>query len=528
MKTKITLLGGQEEVGLNCTVIETEDDIIVIDLGNNFADGEFGVDAYVPNISPLLEKKEKIRGILLTHGHYDHRGGVPYLIEKLGNPPIYGSPFSIELTRERLQEFNRRSVKLVNLKPREEINLGKIHLQAVHITHSIIGSYGYYIKTLGGNIFHTGDFKFDETPFREEPTDYETLKKIGQEGVAVAMVDSTRANREGHSRSETSITENLEKLIAKAPGRVIVSTFAQMISRINQIALIGQKYGRVVFFAGRTLESTTRIADRMGLMPKEIHPEDTDKINRYPDEKILLFATGSQGEEGAAMDRMVELKKGPLTVKPEDTIILSSSTIPGNLVSIQKLVDKFADRGCRVFTDDIVDIHAGGHGHRDELRQMIELLKPKYVFPIEGFISFRQRLASLASGIGFRKNQIILVKNNQPVTLSREGVVIGERERIRPEVIIGDRLVANGAEVIIKRKRAAKHGLMIIAVEKKTKRYHLLFWGVAAPLKARIRDVLKNKKFNFARPSEMKREIKKIFRMNLEGEQTPTVTVDYL
>ena len=528
MKTKITVLGGQEQVGLNCTVIETEQDIIIIDLGNNFADGDFGVDAYIPNVDSLLPKKEKIRGLLITHGHYDHRGGIPYLIEKLGNPPIYGSPFTIELIREQLQEFNRRSVKFVPLEPRQEINLGQIHIQAVHITHSILGSYGYYLKTLGGSIFHTGDFKLDETPFREEPTDYETLEKIGKTGVDVAMVDSTRANRDGHSRSETSITENLEKLIAKSPGRIIVSTFAQMISRINQIALIGQKYGRSVFFEGRTIEHTTKIAERMGLMPKEIKAQSLEKIGRFPDEKILLFATGSQGEEMAAMNRMPEIDKGPLKVKPTDTIILSSSTIPGNLVNIQKLVDKYADVGCRVFTDDIIDIHAGGHAHRDEIRQMIEILKPKYVFPIEGFISFRQRQASLASGLGYRKNQIILVKNNQPVTLDREGVKIGEREKIRPEVIIGDRLVDNGGEVIVKRKLAAKNGLLIIGINKKNKRFHLIFWGVSVPLQQQIRELLARAKFNLNKPSEIKKEIKKIFRIKLEGERTPTLTVEYL
>ena len=171
------------------------------------------------------------------------------------------------------------------------------------------------------------------------------------------------------------------------------------------------------------------------------------------------------------MNRMPDIHKGPLKVKSTDTIILSSSTIPGNLVNIQKLVDKYADLGCRVFTDDIIDIHAGGHGHRDELRQMIEILKPKYVFPIEGFISFRQRQADLASGLGYRKNKIILVKNNQPVTLDREGVKIGAQEIVRPEVVIGDRLVDNGGEVIAKRKQAARNGLMIIAVDKKNKRF---------------------------------------------------------
>jgi ribonuclease J len=354
---KITVLGGQEEIGLNSTVIETENDIAVIDLGNNFEDSEFGVDFYLPNVDFLVPKTDKIKGLLITHGHYDHRAAIPFLIDKLDYPPIHASPFTIQLIKRQLREFpEKQGVRFVSLYPQQEINLGQIRVKAIRLTHSIVGSYGYFLKTSLGNIFHTGDFKFDEAPFNEKPSDYQSLRQVGKEGVLVAMIDSTRANREGHSRSETSIAQNLEKLIKKAPGRIVVSTFAQMLNRIYQVALIGKKYQRQIFIKGLSLQKTTGLGKEMGILGKEIKFKDAKAMANFPDNQILLFATGSQGEEKAALSRMLETKRGIYKIKPTDTVILSSSTIPANVLAIQKLVDKFADRGCRVFTDDIIDI----------------------------------------------------------------------------------------------------------------------------------------------------------------------------
>lgn len=526
---KITVLGGQEEIGLNSTVIEAKNDIVVIDLGNNFEDSQFGVDFYLPNIDDLIPKIEKIRGLLVTHGHYDHRAAIPFLIDKLGYPPIYASPFTIQLIKRQLKEFpKKQGVRFVPLHPRQEINLGQIRVKAIRLTHSIVGSYGYFLKTPLGNIFHSGDFKFDEAPFNEEISDYHSLRQASKKGVLVAMIDSTRANREGHSRSETSITQNLEKLIREAPGRIIVSTFAQMLNRIYQIALIGKKYQRQIFIRGLTLEKTTGLGKEMGIFGKEIKFKETETMADYPDNQILLFATGSQGEEKAALNRMLETKRGLYKIKPTDTVILSSSTIPVNVMAIQKLVDKIADHGCRVFTDDIIDIHAGGHANQEELKQMIKFLKPRFIFPIEGYISFRHQLAHLVYSLGYQKNQVILAKNNQTVLVNNQGFKkIGGKTK-QSAVIISRKIINDGQEIITQRKKAAKRGLLTIFIYPQKRRFKISSWGVSAKIVGRIKKELGRKKIPKAEIKMIRKMIDKILRRHFKEELIPAVKIESL
>lgn len=526
---KITILGGQEEIGLNSTAIETEDDIVIIDLGNNFEDEEFGVDFYIPNLDLIKNKVDKVRGILITHGHYDHRAAIPYLIDQLEYPPIYGSPFTIALIKQQLKNKSKdKRMRLIPLQPRQEINLGRINVKPIHLTHSIIGNYGYFLKTPAGNVFHTSDFKFDETPFREEVSDYDSLIKAGNEGVLAALIDSTRANQEGHSQSETSIAQNLEKLIKGAPGRIIVSTFAQMISRINQIALIGKKYQKEIFIKGSTLEKTTKIAKEMDLLDKSLKLRDAEEMPHFADEKILLFVTGSQGEEKAVLNRMTEIKKGPLKIKPTDTIILSSSTIPSNIITIQRMIDNLADTGSRVFTDDVIDIHAGGHGHRQEIKQMIEYLKPQFIVPIEGYVSFRQQLARLASGLGYRQNQIILTKNNQPIILGSEGYKKSGSQKRQPNVVIGERLIKNGAEIIDQRKKIAKKGLMIFWINQRKKEVEISSIGVPQSVLKEANNNLKSKRLLYQDPKEMKKAMERILSFRFEDELIPEIMIKFI
>jgi ribonuclease J len=524
---KIAVLGGQEEIGLNSTVVETANEVMIIDLGINFEDSEFGVDYYIPNIDLLLPKIEKIKGLLITHGHYDHRAAIPFLIDKLGNPPIYGSPFTIQLIKQQLKEFRKRkAIRFIPLNPRQEISLGTTKVKAIRLTHSIVGSYGYLLKTPLGNLFHTGDFKFDQKPFNENPSDLQSLRQAGKEGVLVAMIDSTRANREDHSRSETDITQNLEKLIKNAPGRIIVSTFAQMLNRIYQIALIGKKYQRQIFIKGRTLEKTTRIGKEMGILGKEIKIQTAEKMANYPDSQILLFATGSQGEERAALQKMLTAKSGVLKISAKDTIILSSSNIPSNLVAIQKLVDDFADRGCRVFTDDIIDIHAGGHAHQQEIKQMLDFLKPQYVFPIEGYISLRHRLAQLAHSLGYSKKRVILAKNGEPVIINKGGYQKLKKEFKDPQVVIDNKIIKNGAEIISQRKKAAEKGLVIVLLAKK-RSPKIFSWGVPDFIVNQIKKDLRQKKISSRDPQQVKKIIKKMLRFSFPEALLPAIRVEF-
>jgi ribonuclease J len=524
---KITMLGGQEEIGLNSSVVEVDDDIVLVDLGNNFEDGEFGVNFYIPNIDLLLAKTSQIKGILITHGHYDHRAALPFLIDKLGYPPIYGSPFTIQLIKQQLKRFGKeKGARLIPLAPRQEVNLGKIHVKAIHLTHSIVGTYGYFLKTTKGNIFHTGDFKLDDTPFNERPSDYESLRQAGKEGVLVAMIDSTRANEEGHSQSETSIAQNLERLISQAPGRIIVSTFAQMLSRINQIALIGLKHHRQIFIKGTTLEKTTKIGREMGILDSRLRMKDADQMENFSDRQILLFATGSQGEERAALNRMLEVNRGIFKIRPTDTIILSSSSIPTNILAVQKLVDSFADRGCRVFTDKVIDIHAGGHGHQEEIKQMLELLKPRFVFPVEGYISFRHRLAQLAYSLGWRKGQVILAKNNQPVLISQQGFKKGGGKKKLSSVVIADQVITDGAEIVVQRKRLAKRGLLTVFINAKSGKTKITSWGVPSLVMGKIQKDLARKKIPRANFREIRKAIERFLRSRLDEDLVPAVRVE--
>lgn len=526
---RITVLGGQEQIGLNCSVIETKNDAVVVDLGNNFEDGEFGVGYYIPNIDFLMARREKIRGVLITHGHYDHRAAVPYLIDKLGYPPIYGSPFTLGLIRQHLKKVGKeQAARLIPLQPRQELSLGQMRIKAVHLTHSILGTYGYFIRTLGGNVFHTGDFKFDDTPFKELPPDYASLQQAQKEGVMVLMMDSTRANKEGHSQSETSITHNLENLIRNARGRIVVSTFAQMISRINQIALLGRKYRREIFIKGSTLEKTVQLAREMGILENTLIMRDAKEMKRFADNQILLFATGSQGEEKAALNKMLEAKEGTAKIKATDTIILSSSTIPSNVVSIQKLVDSFADRGCEVFTDDIIDIHAGGHGHQEEIKKMITLLRPKFIFPVEGYISFRQQLGRVAGQIGYRKNQIILAKNNQPVLVGRGGFSKQGGAVKKPSVVIGDRVIENGEELVSQRKLMAKRGLVTILINRRKRRLKIVSFGVPGNIIEMIKQDLPGQKIAAMGNREIRKKAQALLRLKFEDELVPAIQVENL
>lgn len=524
---KITPLGGQEEIGLNSTLIETDEDAVIVDLGNNFEDTDFGVNYYIPNIDLVAAKLDKLRGVLITHGHYDHRAAIAFLIDKLGYPPVYGSPFTLQLIKQRLEEHRKlKSARLIPINPRQEIALGKIRVKAIHLTHSILGSYGYFIKTLQGNVFHTGDFKFDDTPFEEQVSDYESLKRAGEEGVLVAMIDSTRANVGGHSRSETAIADNLEKLVKEAQGRIIVSTFAQMISRINQVARIGRKYNRQIFVEGLTLERVIRIAKEMRIIDPGLKFRESGQMANFADSQIMLFATGSQGEKRAALTRMLEANKGVLRIRSTDTIILSSSTIPDNVVAIQKLVDRFADQGCRVFTDDIIDIHAGGHAHQDELKQMIQFLKPNFVFPVSGYISFRQQLGRLASSLGYRKTRIILAKNNQTVFVDRQGFRKRGGVVKKPSVVMGGKIIKNGAEIVSQRKKAAQRGLVTISVNLKRRKTKVSSWGVAGEVFDQIQKDLRNQKILRPDPGEMRKIVQKSLRVHFDDELIPVIRVE--
>jgi ribonuclease J len=526
---KITPLGGQEEIGLNSLVIETEEDTLVIDLGNNFDDGHLGVNFYVPNVSSLSSQISKIRGIFLTHGHYDHRGGLPFLIEALGYPPIYASPFTLALVEQDLKKLGiRKHARLMPLHPRQEVKLGQIKVKAIHLTHSIVGTYGYFLKTEAGNLFHTGDFKFDDTPFQEDPPDYQSLEEIGREGVLVAFVDSTRANYEGHSQSETSISQNLEKIIQQAQGRVIVTTFAQMLVRINQIGLIAQKYGREIFVRGRTMERTTALGQEMNILDRRLRLRDAEEMKNFDDKNILLFATGSQGEERAALTRMAEAKKGSLKIKPTDTVIVSSSSIPTNLLAIQKLIDSLADHGCRVVTDDIVDIHAGGHGHQEEIIKMIQFLKPKFLFPVEGYISFRQRMGEIAQSLGYGKNRVILVKNHQEVTVNQNGFQKSSPQPELPKVVIADQLIKDGAEIVSQRREVADQGLLTVFVNQKRRSFYFSPWGVPSLIFNQIRKNFKKGKIPFRDPDQIKKAIEKWLRIKFDEDLVPVVKVELI
>jgi len=475
-KLKIIPLGGLGEVGRNMTLLEWGEKALIIDMGLNFPQERTpGVDYIIPNISYLQKNKKHILGLVLTHGHYDHIGAIPYIMGKIGNPPIFGSPLTLGITQRRQEDFtNQPKLQLNEIEDGSKIELGPFELEFFHQNHNIPDGQGFIIKTPVGNIVHTSDFKFDFTPTNTPATDLDRLREIASNGVMLLMSDSTGAEAEGHSLSESVIKENLEKIFKEAKGRVLAATFASLVNRVQDLILLSEKYNRKVVIEGYGMKTNVELSQNLGhLKTKKGTIIPAEKAADYPDDKITIISTGAQGEDNAALMRILSRQHRFFRLKKGDTVVLSSSVIPGNERAVQNLKDDILRQGANIFHSQMMDIHAKGHAQEEELREMIRIMKPKYLMPIHGQYSMMATHAKLAEKEGIPKNNIVLTDNGHIVTLSPEKMSISKKPLpVSPVMVDGSGVGDVGGVVLHDRMELAESGIFVViaVIDKKTRK----------------------------------------------------------
>ncbi|BCX15353.1 MAG: ribonuclease J [Candidatus Parcubacteria bacterium] len=469
---KIIPLGGLEEVGRNMMALELNNkEIIIIDFGLGYPYYEEmpGIDFTIPNVEYLEHNKDKILGILITHGHYDHIGAIPYLIERIGNPPIYATPLAKGIILKRQLDFpNAPKLEIHEIKKDKFrfFQLGSFIINYFHVNHNIPDSIGYLIKTPVGNIIHTGDFKIDFSPFFDKPADLSRIVKLSLGGVRVLMVDSTNAFQSGFVASEKVIMENLETIFRKAQGRIIAATFASLLERIQQIVWLSGIYGRKVVLDGRTLKTNVEVAKALKYIqtPKGIFIKPEDSF-RLPPNQVTIICTGSQAEEGSALMRIAAGEHKYFKIIPGDSVIFSSSVIPNNERIIQELKDDLQKQGANVFHYQMMDIHASGHAFSNEIKLLINLVKPEYVMPIHGHYFMMKATEEICLNIGMSKERVLLAQNGQIIKALPDKVFVSN-EKVPANIVYVDGLsVGDVQEVVLRdRQNLANDGIFVVIV----------------------------------------------------------------
>lgn len=448
------------------TVVEYGGNMLVIDMGFRMPEEDMpGVDYIIPNISYLKGKERNILAVLITHGHYDHIGAIPYFIGQLGNPPMYAGNLAKAIILKRQEDFaNQPKLRISTLEDGKKIKLGPFAVEPFRQNHNITDNFGLLIQTPVGNIVHTSDFKFDKNPVNESPTDLKRLKRIGDQKILLLMSDSTNAEEPNHSLSERHIFENLEEIFKQAKGRIITATFASLINRIQQIITLSEKYGRHVALEGYSLKTNVEISRHLGYIKTKAGTIlKTKDILSYPDSKITIAGTGAQGEERAVLMRIVNGEHQHIKIQKGDTVIFSSSVIPGNERSVQFVKDQLYKQGANVYHYKMMDIHASGHANQDELKQMLELMRPKFLMPVHGQVSMLVNHAKLAQGMGMPERTVLVAENGQILSLSKERAEM-EKTKVPANYIMVDGLgVGDVGEVVLRdRQNLAKDGIFVI------------------------------------------------------------------
>ncbi|MFA5947151.1 MAG: ribonuclease J [Patescibacteria group bacterium] len=472
-QVRVMVLGGLEEVGRNCTLIEYKDDIIIVDLGLQFPDEDMpGVDYIIPNMTYLRGKEKNVRGVIITHGHYDHIGAIPHVVQNIGNPTVYALPVAAGIIKKRQTDFPTSTVNVKTIAITTELQLGAFKVHFFHINHNIPDSAGIVIETPAGVICHTGDWKYDFHPVGAPPADFHKMARLGEAGVTLLMGDSTNADRHGHQKSEKIIGEELYSILEKAKGRVIVGTFASLLSRVKQLMEISEKLGRKIALDGYSMKTNVEIAKELGYIQvneKSIIP--IEEANNLPPEKVTIICTGAQGEKRAALSRIANDEHRFIRVDREDTVIFSSSVIPGNEASVQRLKDTFYRKRARVIHKDLMDVHAGGHAMKEDIKLMLSLFKPKYYMPIEGNHFLLRENAEVAYSMGWKEENVFVADNGQVVTLAKgaDGV---SHAALTPEKVPSDYVFVDGlgvgdvSQVVLRDRQAlAEDGMLVVIAQ---------------------------------------------------------------
>ncbi|MBI2582979.1 ribonuclease J [Candidatus Azambacteria bacterium] len=475
---RIVPLGGLEEVGRNMTVFEYENDIVIVDMGLQFPEEDMpGIDYIIPNVGYLILKRKNIRAVIITHAHYDHIGGIPHVMPQLGERiPIYATDMTAAYIQKRQEDFKERPVKLDlrTITSETKIKLGVFEVEFFGVAHNVPGSVGVVLHTPVGTILHTGDFKIDLKSDTAGHTDEEKLKRLAKKGVLLLMSDSTNAREPGHQFSEAEIKMELEEIIKNAGGRLIIGTFASILGRLNQIIQLGEKYKKKIVIDGRSMKTSTEIGRRLGYIkvnPKTLIP--IEEAHRYPPEKVMMLVTGAQGEERAVLMRIANREHRFIQVEPGDTVVFSSSVVPGNERTVQRLTDQLYREGADVINYRMLDIHAGGHAKQEDLKTMVNWVNPKHLMPIEGNHSFLKLHKKAAIEAGFDPKKILIADNGQIVEATKDEVKL-TNERVPATYVFVDGLgVGDVGEVVLRDRQAlAQDGMFVIIalVDSKTGR----------------------------------------------------------
>ena len=465
-KLKIIPLGGLGEIGKNLTVLEYEDDIIVVDLGSIFPREDMpGVDLVIPDITYLEKNQQKIRGYFFTHGHEDHIGAVPYILRKIP-APMYGTRLTLALCEHKLKEHRLTGVAPLNeVEPGDVVTAGVFKVEFVRVNHSIAGACALSITTPVGVVFHTGDFKVDYTPLAGQPIDLGRIAEIGNQGVLALMADSTNVERPGYTMSEKKVAQTFRNLFEKATGRVIIAMFASNVYRIQSVIESSVEYGRKVCLIGRSMVNVSRVSMQLGYLKI---PEGSlitvDELDRYPDDKITVVTTGSQGEPMSGLSRMAFAEHRKMELRESDMVILSASPIPGNEKSISRVINQLFRIGCNVIYESLAEVHVSGHARQEELKLIHTLLRPKYFIPVHGEYRHLHHHAELAKRLGMPEDNVVIAEIGDVIELDQNKLdvtgVVPNGSVLIDGLGVGD----VGAVVLRDRKHLAEDGLLIVVM----------------------------------------------------------------
>ncbi|AEF94328.1 Ribocuclease J [Desulfotomaculum nigrificans CO-1-SRB] len=465
-KLAVIPLGGLGEIGKNMTAVRFGENIVLIDCGLMFPEEEMlGIDIVIPDITYLLENKELVRGILLTHGHEDHIGALPYVLKQI-NVPVYGSKLALGLVQGKLKEHNiLDEVKLYTVKPRDTVHIGPFKVEFIRVSHSIPDAMALAIHTPVGTVLHTGDFKIDQTPVDGEVIDFHKFAQLGEKGVLVMMSDSTNVERPGYTMSERVVGNTFDETFRNAEERIIIATFATNVHRLQQAILVAHKYGRHVAVVGRSMVNVMTVAAELGYLQI---PEGTlielDEAARLPKNKVVLLTTGSQGEPMSALTRIAMSDHRQVEIMPGDTVIISATPIPGNEKLVARIIDQLFKLGAKVIYEGVSGIHVSGHPSQEELKMMINLIRPKFFIPVHGEYRMLKKHADLAKELGIPSENIFVAENGQVLEFTRRyGRVAG---RVTSGKVLVDGLgVGDVGNIVLRdRKQLSQDGILIVVV----------------------------------------------------------------
>jgi len=461
------------------TVVEYDKEIIIIDMGLQFPEEDMpGIDYIIPNISYLRDKADWIKGVIITHGHFDHIGGIPHIMGEIGNPPIFMGKLTAGLVKKKCVE-HKKCPKLNDQVVDETtvLKLGKnMRVSFLRVNHSIPDCFAIIVDTPVGRLIHTGDFKIDYSPVNDKPADLQHVAQIGSEGVMLLMADSTDSTHPGYQISESAIGSEMDKIFEKIEGRIIIGTFASQLARVQNILNLAEKHGRRVYLQGRSMNDNVEIAHQIGYL--KFNPRiliRDGELNKIPDNKVLILGTGAQGESNAFLVRVVSHEHKTIHLKEGDTVIFSSSVIPGNERSIQNLMDMITRQGADVINYEMMDVHAGGHAKQEDLKLMMRLFKPEYLMPIEGNHYMLKAHGDLAVQVGIPKENVFVADNGQVAEFSKNasGKTIGRltNEKVPTDYVMVDGLgVGDVSNIVLRDRRVmAEDGMIVIIATVDTK-----------------------------------------------------------